>query len=89
MMRERIIWKNCSPQKDSGHKEKEREKKKNEEKNEEKNQKLNSMNRTQKTPDYSRCFLGFGTFYKVDGLNNYANLPTYGLRTNQGCQFSI
>ena len=41
------------------------------------------MNRTQKTPDYSRCFFGgvFGTLYKVEGLNHYANLPAYGLRT--------
>ena len=33
--------------------------------------------------------LGFGTLYKVDGLNHYANLSTYGLRENQNSQFSI
>ena len=43
IMRERLIWrKYCKPpQKDSGQK---------------KNKKLNSMNRTQKTPECSRCF---------------------------------
>lgn len=47
-----------------------------------------SMNQTQKTPDYSRCFLGgLETLYKVEGLNHYTNLPIYGLREIQNCQF--
>ena len=38
---------------------------------------------------FKMFFWGFGTLYKVEGLNHYANLPTYGLRENQNCQFSI
>ena len=35
-----------------------------------KNKKLRETNRTQKTPDSSRCFLGVGTLYKADGIDH-------------------
>ena len=66
--RERIIWKKKfhpppSPREDSGRKTK-------------KNKKLNSMNRTQKTPDYSRCFFGgLGHFIRLRVLTTMPTCP--------------
>ena len=83
-MRERIIWKKtATSQKYSGQK-----------KNKKKKRKRKSKNwirwiELRKLPIVQDVFLWFGTLYKVEGLNHYANLPTYGLRANQNCQFSI
>lgn len=72
MMRERLVWKRTAiPLPPSPLPERFRIQKK------EEKQKLNSMNRTQKTPDYSRFFLeGLVHYTSVEGLNDYANLPT-------------
>ena len=77
MITERIILKNgiAAPQKDWGEEKKKKKKTKN----------WIWWIELRKLPNIQDVFLGFGTLDKVEGLNHYANLPAYGLRTNQSC----